>query len=63
MPSMLLVVGRLMLSSPVFNREHDIRLNKYIKAPDFPTGGTVYGYEGVKEAFKTKFGTASRFNS
>ena len=28
-------------------------LIKYIKAPDFPTGGTIYGYEGVKEAFKT----------
>jgi len=25
----------------------------YIKAPDFPTGGTIYGYDGVKEAFKT----------
>src|SRR5690606_13259594 len=24
-----------------------------IKAPDFPTGGVIYGYEGVKEAFKT----------
>ena len=24
-----------------------------IKAPDFPTGGTIYGYEGVKEAFLT----------
>tara|TARA_S200000501_G_scaffold347746_1_gene362381 strand:- start:4286 stop:6817 length:2532 start_codon:yes stop_codon:yes gene_type:complete len=23
----------------------------FIKAPDFPTGGTIYGYEGVKEAF------------
>jgi len=28
-------------------------LMKYIKAPDFPTGGTIYGYEGVKEAFHT----------
>ena len=28
-------------------------LIKHIKAPDFPTGGTIYGYEGVKEAFKT----------
>lgn len=28
-------------------------LMKYIKAPDFPTGGTIYGYEGVKEAFRT----------
>ena len=24
-----------------------------IKAPDFPTGGTIYGYDGVKEAFHT----------
>ncbi len=28
-------------------------LMKFIKAPDFPTGGTIYGYEGVKEAFHT----------
>ena len=28
-------------------------LINYIKAPDFPTGGTIYGYEGVREAFKT----------
>ena len=28
-------------------------LMKYVKAPDFPTGGTIYGYEGVKEAFET----------
>ncbi|NCP20618.1 MAG: DNA gyrase subunit A [Flavobacteriales bacterium CG03_land_8_20_14_0_80_35_15] len=28
-------------------------LMKYIKAPDFPTGGTIYGYEGVREAFLT----------
>ncbi|WP_279149570.1 DNA gyrase subunit A [Muribaculum intestinale] len=28
-------------------------LMKYIKAPDFPTGGTIYGYNGVKEAFET----------
>ena len=25
----------------------------HIKAPDFPTGGIIYGYEGVKEAYKT----------
>jgi DNA gyrase subunit A len=25
----------------------------YVKAPDFPTGGIIYGYEGVKEAFHT----------
>ncbi len=28
-------------------------LMEHIKAPDFPTGGTIYGYEGVKEAFHT----------
>jgi len=28
-------------------------LMQYIKAPDFPTGGTIYGYEGVKDAFET----------
>ena len=28
-------------------------LIKFIKAPDFPTGGVIYGYEGVKEAFQT----------
>ncbi len=28
-------------------------LMKHIKAPDFPTGGIIYGYSGVKEAFET----------
>ncbi len=28
-------------------------LMQYIKAPDFPTGGIIYGYEGVREAFET----------
>ena len=27
-------------------------LMTYIQAPDFPTGGTIYGYEGVKEAYE-----------
>jgi len=31
----------------------DDKLLKIIKAPDFPTGGIIYGYEGVKEAYKT----------
>ena len=26
---------------------------KYVKAPDFPTGGIIYGYEGVREAYET----------
>lgn len=28
-------------------------LMKYIKAPDFPTGGYIYGYEGVRDAYLT----------
>ena len=36
--------------------DHDIDIDglmQYITAPDFPTGGTIYGYDGVREAFKT----------
>ena len=35
---------------------NDIEIDELIthaKAPDFPTGGIIYGYEGVREAFKT----------
>jgi len=35
---------------------HDITIEElmtHVKAPDFPTGGTIYGYDGVKEAFMT----------
>ena len=35
---------------------NDIEIDElitHIKAPDFPTGGVIYGYEGVREAFKT----------
>lgn len=28
-------------------------LMEHIKAPDFPTGGAIYGYDGVKDAFET----------
>ena len=36
------------------NNEIEIsEILKYIKAPDFPTGGIIYGYAGVKEAFET----------
>ena len=36
------------------NREITIpELMKFIKAPDFPTGALIYGYEGVKDAFET----------
>jgi DNA gyrase subunit A len=29
------------------------KLIKILKAPDFPTGGIIFGYEGVREAYKT----------
>ena len=36
------------------NREIEIdELMQHIKAPDFPTGGTIYGYDGVRDAFHT----------
>ncbi|MFE7086486.1 DNA gyrase subunit A, partial [Sphingobacterium spiritivorum] len=36
------------------NREIEIsELMQYIKGPDFPTGGIIYGYNGVKEACET----------
>jgi DNA gyrase subunit A len=28
-------------------------LMEHVKAPDFPTGGTIYGYDGVRSAFET----------
>jgi DNA gyrase subunit A len=35
------------------NRDIDVAgLMEFIKAPDFPTGGIIYGYEGVKSAFE-----------
>ncbi len=36
------------------NREIEIdELMQHIKAPDFPTGGIIYGYDGVRDAFHT----------
>src|SRR5258708_500386 len=36
------------------NRQIEVtELMKYIKGPDFPTGGIIYGYEGAKDAFET----------
>src|SRR5438105_4822230 len=31
----------------------EAKLLKIVKAPDFPTGGIIYGYQGVKDAYKT----------
>jgi DNA gyrase subunit A len=41
---------------------NDIEIDELIiyKAPDFPTGGIIYGYEGVREAFKTGRGGDAR---
>ncbi|WP_188050336.1 DNA gyrase subunit A [Flavobacterium sp. GP15] len=39
-----------------FMDNNDIEIDElmhHIKAPDFPTGGVIYGYDGVREAFKT----------
>ena len=38
------------------DRRGDIEISElmeYVKAPDFPTGGTIYGYDGVRSAFET----------
>ena len=35
------------------NEVEVVDLMKHISAPDFPTGGTIYGYDGVREAFET----------
>ena len=41
-------------SAYIDNNEIDTEsLMAYVKAPDFPTGGTIYGYDGVKSAFET----------
>lgn len=42
------------ISAYIENKDIEVsELMQYVKAPDFPTGGTIYGYEGVKEAFET----------
>lgn len=38
------------IDNPKLNNED---LIKYVKAPDFPTGAIIYGYEGVREAYTT----------
>ncbi|MEN9997124.1 MAG: hypothetical protein RI922_114 [Bacteroidota bacterium] len=42
------------ITAYIDNKDIDIEeLIKYVKAPDFPTGGIIYGYEGVREALLT----------
>jgi DNA gyrase subunit A len=41
-------------SAYIDNRDIEIsELMNYIKAPDFPTGGIIYGFQGIKDAFET----------
>lgn len=49
-------LGEVVDGTIAFIKNNDIaiaELMQYIKAPDFPTGGIIYGYEGVKDAFHT----------
>jgi len=39
-----------MIKNPDITNE---KLMKFVTAPDFPTGGIIYGYQGVKDAFTT----------
>ncbi len=42
------------ITAYIDNNDIDIEgLMHFVKAPDFPTGGIIYGYEGVKSAFET----------
>lgn len=42
------------ISAYIDNRDIEIsELMEHVKAPDFPTGGIIYGYDGVKQAFET----------
>lgn len=42
------------ITAYIDNRDIEIEeLMQHVKAPDFPTGGIIYGYEGVKDAFET----------
>lgn len=49
-------LGEVIDGTLAYIDNHDIDIDElinYVKAPDFPTGGVIYGYDGVREAFKT----------
>jgi len=49
-------LGQVVDGTIAYIDNHDItieELMQYVKAPDFPTGGVIYGYDGVREAFET----------
>ncbi len=49
-------LGEVIDGTVAYINNNDIEIEElmqHIKAPDFPTGGIIYGYDGVREAFKT----------
>ncbi|SHJ11862.1 DNA gyrase subunit A [Pseudozobellia thermophila] len=49
-------LGEVVDGTVAYIDNNDIEIDEimtHIKAPDFPTGGVIYGYDGVKEAFHT----------
>lgn len=49
-------LGEVVDATVAYIDDNDIEIEglmEHVKAPDFPTGGTIYGYDGVREAFKT----------
>ena len=49
-------LGEVIDGTVAYIDDNDITIDglmQYIKGPDFPTGGLIYGYEGVKEAYHT----------
>ncbi|MFO8055505.1 MAG: DNA gyrase subunit A [Bacteroidales bacterium] len=49
-------LGQVIDGTIAYINDHDITIEgliEHIKAPDFPTGGIIYGYEGVRKAFET----------
>ncbi|GIV54496.1 MAG: DNA gyrase subunit A [Candidatus Kapaibacterium sp.] len=50
----IVVALQALIANPAISDEE---LLQYVKAPDFPTGGIIYGYEGVRETYLTGHGS------
>jgi DNA gyrase subunit A len=48
-----IIIEQKLLKTNNQNKSDIDALMQHVKAPDFPTGGIIYGYEGVREAFHT----------
>ena len=48
-----IIIEQKLLKTKNQNKSDIDALMQHVKAPDFPTGGIIYGYEGVREAFHT----------